>query len=80
MVSVVQEALCNTTRYGELASYATSFFLQLYSRYKTDPLFIYHLGAPALSNSTEGVASVDSDTIYRIGGIPKLFTVYMYCT
>jgi CubicO group peptidase (beta-lactamase class C family) len=31
-----------------------------------------------LANPTAGVGTVESNTIYRIGSISKLFTVYMY--
>ena len=78
MITAIEQALRNTTRYGRLDSNATSFSLELYSLYETDPLFTYHFSAPALANPIEGVATVDSNTIYRIGSISKLFTVYMY--
>lgn len=56
----------------------TSFSLQLYSFHEANPLFEYYFSAPALANATEGVARVDSNTIYRIGSMGKLLTVYSY--
>lgn len=41
-------------------------------------LFTYHHSAPGLAKPTEGVSTVDSNTIYRIGSCSKLWTVYLY--
>lgn len=41
-----------------------------------DPFFQYHHTSPALQNSTNGTHVADIDSIYRIGSISKLFTVY----
>lgn len=76
--TAIQRALLNTTGYGGLDANATSFSLQVYSLHATDPLFTYHFSAPALADPTEGVATVDSNTIYRIASISKLLTVYSY--
>jgi Beta-lactamase len=74
----IQQALLNTTIYGSLDSNATSFSLQAYSLYESDPLFTYHFAAPALAEPIEGVATVDTNTIYRIASISKLLTAYTY--
>jgi CubicO group peptidase (beta-lactamase class C family) len=78
MASAIQQALHTNTTDGGLDSNATSFSLQVYSLHETDPIFTYHYSAPALSNPTEGVAAVDSNTIWRIGSNSKLWMVYVY--
>lgn len=42
----------------------------------SDPFWQFHYTSPTVSNSTEGVQKADADSIYRIGSISKLFTVY----
>lgn len=74
----LQAALLNASIYGQLDSNATSFSLDVYSIRETQPLFTYHFSAPALAHPAQGVATVDSNTIYRIGSISKLLTVYTY--
>ena len=74
----LQAALHNATIHGQLDSNATSFSVDVYSIRETHPLFTYHFSAPALAHPAQGVATVDSDTIYRIGSLSKLLTVYTY--
>src|SRR5271163_1079925 len=73
-----QAALLNATVYGQLDSNTTSFSIDVYSTHETSSIFTYHYSAPALAHPTEGVAQVDSNTIYRIGSVSKLLTVYIY--
>ena len=42
----------------------------------SDPFWQYHYTAPTVANSTAGVHQVDIDSIYRLGSITKLITVY----
>jgi CubicO group peptidase (beta-lactamase class C family) len=67
MVAAIKQALLNTTASGALDSL-----------YETDPLFTYHFVASALAQPNEGGATPGSNTIYRIGSIPKLLTMYIY--
>ena len=78
MARAVRRGLSSNVTSGGLDSNSTSFSLQLYSLYEEEPLFTYHFGAPALANTSYGVATVDSNTIYRIGSISKMWTVYLY--
>jgi CubicO group peptidase (beta-lactamase class C family) len=48
------------------------------SSHETSSIFTYHHSAPALAHPTEGVANVDSNTIYHSGSVSKLLTVYTY--
>lgn len=51
--------------------------IQIFSLDDSAPLFEYYHDGTTLSNST-GVHKIDGDSIYRIGSISKLFTVYMF--
>ena len=42
----------------------------------SDPFWQYHYTAPSVANSTAGVHKADIDSVYRVGSISKLFTVY----
>ncbi|KAL5344873.1 hypothetical protein ACLOAV_010270 [Pseudogymnoascus australis] len=66
------------TSYGDMDASATSFSLEIYSLHEEEPLFTYHYDAPGLANSTDGVKKIDSDSIYRLGSISKLLTVYTF--
>jgi len=61
-----------------LTSDDTSFSVDIYSLEDGGSLFTYHYSGANLQNASEGVTSVDSNTIYRIGSISKVFTVYTY--
>jgi hypothetical protein len=78
MVTALQRALTNTTVFGSLDPNSTTFSVQLFSLYEPEPLFTYHYGAPALANPKYGAAIPDSNSIYRIGSISKLLTIYTY--
>ncbi|KIV95157.1 hypothetical protein PV10_02839 [Exophiala mesophila] len=55
-----------------------AFSIEFWSVADNGPLFTYHWTAPDLQNNTEGVTSVDSDTLYRVASITKVFTVYTF--
>jgi CubicO group peptidase (beta-lactamase class C family) len=74
----IQAALLNATTYGQLESNTASFSIDVYSTHERSSIFTYHYSAPALAHPAEGVATVDSNTIYRIGSVSKLLTVYTY--
>jgi CubicO group peptidase (beta-lactamase class C family) len=64
--------------FGIISDNDTSFSVDVYSLHDEGSLFTHHFSALNLQNATEGVTSVDSNTIYRIGSISKVFTVYTY--
>lgn len=67
-----------TTVYGPLDTETTAFSLDFYSL-DEDSLFSHHYTpAQLLSQRTAGVDEVDSDTVYRVGSVSKLWTVYLY--
>lgn len=68
-----------TTPYGVLDIETTAFSVEFYSLDENEPLFTYHYTPPYLTNQrTAGVAAVDSDSVYRIGSVSKLWTVYLF--
>jgi CubicO group peptidase (beta-lactamase class C family) len=71
-------ALQSSTAFGELDAQNTSFSVDFYSIHDTTSLFSYHHSAPGLAKTKQGVSTVDSDTIYRIGSVSKLITMYLY--
>jgi Beta-lactamase len=66
------------TSYGPFDPANTSYSIELFSTYESTPLFTIHYTAPAVATYQYGVKSVDSNTIFRIGSLSKLFTVYTY--
>ncbi|KAJ7928130.1 beta-lactamase/transpeptidase-like protein, partial [Mycena leptocephala] len=83
--SLIQDASANLTatieqtlQSGQSLDFNTSFSVGIFSIASSDLLFQYHHSAPSLVNSTTGVTAVDADTIYRIGSVSKLLTVFTY--
>jgi CubicO group peptidase (beta-lactamase class C family) len=66
----------NLINTGIIDGNASSFSVEIFSSQDTQSLFTFHHSSPNL-NSSVGVKTVDSDSIYRIGSISKLFTVYL---
>jgi CubicO group peptidase (beta-lactamase class C family) len=66
------------SKYGSFDSNTTTFSLEVFSANVDDPLFQYHHNGPGLGYSGVGVEQVDSNTIYRIGSVTKLLTVYSF--
>lgn len=69
----------NSTLHGVVAANETSFSIGFFSADSGESpsgMFQYHHTAAALRNSTRGVRVVDEDSIYRIGSISKVFTIY----
>jgi CubicO group peptidase (beta-lactamase class C family) len=54
----------------------SSFSIDIFSMHEPTSLFTFHHSSPSL-NSSVGVKTVDSNSIYRIGSISKLFTAYL---
>lgn len=54
----------------------SSFSVEIFATHEPSSLFNFHHSSPSL-NSSVGVKTVDSNSIYRIGSISKLFTVYL---
>jgi CubicO group peptidase (beta-lactamase class C family) len=80
LTSAIQDAL-NTgrTSHGAFDANGTSFSIQLFSADSTN-LFQFHYTAPSLAQAganATGVKQVDSNTVYRVGSLSKLFTALL---
>ncbi|KAF2736427.1 beta-lactamase/transpeptidase-like protein [Polyplosphaeria fusca] len=91
---VIQEGLQNLTdaldqyilagdgTFGEIFPNTTSFSLMIFSSENvnsTDPFFFeYHYTAPSLRNASSGVKKVDADSVYRVGDLTSMFTVWLF--
>ena len=54
----------------------TAFSVGMFSTSDDGLIYQYHHTSPAVANSTYGTRKVDANSIYRIGSISKLLTVY----
>ena len=70
--------------HGPTTPNTTSFSIVLFSTAEgstlpNEPFFYeYHHTAPTLRNATTGVNTVDKDSIYRIGDLTQIFTVWTF--
>jgi len=62
--------------YGPFDSANNTFSVNVFSTSSDAPLYEYHYTAPLFSNGSVGTKTVDGDTVFRIGSISKLFTVF----
>ncbi|KAK3686354.1 hypothetical protein LTR37_019897 [Vermiconidia calcicola] len=56
----------------------TSFSVGVFSTDDDQLIYQYHYTSAAVRNSSTGTKAVDADSIYRIGSISKLLTVYLF--
>src|SRR5262245_12991891 len=68
--------------FGEITPNTTSFSISVFSAddsNTTDPFFFeYHHTASSLKNANKGVTKVNKDSVYRIGDLSTLFTVWIF--
>lgn len=76
--STITRSLKQDVGYGKVGANFTSFSVELYSVHEDKPLFTFHHSAPGLAHPEEGVSTVDSNTIYRVGSVSKLLSVYVF--
>lgn len=79
----LKEALDNATQsgtlqYGTWSPKTNSFSLGIFDTTSPDQLFSYQYSSPALQQSKKGVKEVTEDSIYRLGSLCKLITVYLF--
>jgi CubicO group peptidase (beta-lactamase class C family) len=55
-----------------------SFAVEVFSANEDDALFQYFNTAPSVANSTTGVTKVDSNSVWRVASITKLFTTLTF--
>ena len=75
----LEAALANGTEstYGPLDNSTTSFSIGAFSIHDKQNLYEYHYEAPGLNGSLSS-GTLNDDTIYRLGSLSKLYTVYAY--
>ncbi|KAH8897987.1 beta-lactamase/transpeptidase-like protein [Thozetella sp. PMI_491] len=82
----IRDAVANltstlTARDGDNATTAntTSYSLQVFSISSERPVFEWYHTAPTVSTlNTTGVKKVDQNTVYRLGSLTKIFTIYTW--
>ncbi|KAM0262765.1 hypothetical protein ACHAQJ_001559 [Trichoderma viride] len=86
--NVIQEAVLNITNslnddirtgkssFGSFHSSTTSFSLTAISQLDSTPIIDFHHTSGSLNVSAGSTSRVTGDTVYRIGSVSKLFTVY----
>ncbi len=62
--------------FGNFTGNSTSLSLTVVSAENSTPLLDFNFASPFLNTTAGSVSHVDADSIYRIGSISKLFTVY----
>jgi hypothetical protein len=72
------QQLVNTgnSSYGLFDSTNNTFSINIFSTFSDTPLYEYYYTAPRFSNGSVGTKTVDGDTVFRVGSISKLFTVF----
>ena len=77
-------ATSNTSDNGPTSPNTTSFSIALFApgngnSLPADPFFFqYHHTASGLANSSAGVKAVDDNSVYRIGPLTQIFTVWTF--
>lgn len=86
--TVIREAVLNITNslnsairtgknhFGSFNSSTTSFSLTAISQLDSTPIVDFHHTSGSLNASAGSTSRVTGDTVYRIGSVSKLFTVY----
>lgn len=75
--SSVEQALhVGGSAFGNDTLDATSFSTSIFSVHESTPIFEYHHTARLLDVTAGGTTNVTADTVFRIGSVSKLLTVY----
>ncbi|MCJ1437888.1 hypothetical protein MMC27_007275 [Xylographa pallens] len=67
-----------STAYGPIDFGATSFSINLFSAQEDDSSFQYHHAAPTIATAMNGTKIIDIDTVYRLGSVTKMLTVWLF--
>ncbi|KAH6660992.1 beta-lactamase family protein-like protein [Truncatella angustata] len=80
---IIKQAVANLTQYfaqwnaNYSATAGFSYSIQVFSAHESDPLFSLSHTSPKLGNITHpGVKTVDENTVFRLGSLTKVFTIY----
>jgi len=74
--AIQQLVSTGNSSYGPFDSANNTFSINVFSALSDAPLYEYHYTAPLFSNGSVGTKTVNGDTVFRIGSISKLFTVF----
>lgn len=78
-LGLVKNALnTGTSAHGDFDASSTAFSFEFYSTTDDSPPCQYHYSPPVLANASFGVKKVDRNSVYRIGSVTKLLTVYSF--
>ncbi|KAI9674562.1 MAG: hypothetical protein M1822_009057 [Bathelium mastoideum] len=72
-----QALVTGQNSYGSWDNSTTSFSISVWSTTSNESLYEYHFEASQLQGAVSSGA-LNNDTIYRVGSVSKLFTVYTY--
>jgi CubicO group peptidase (beta-lactamase class C family) len=82
---IIKAAVANLTETftnwnaNDTSTNAFSYSIQIFSAWEDDPIWSFNHTAPNLANITHpGVTTVDQDSVYRLGSLTKIFTVYNF--
>ena len=79
LTQLLQQAISvENTSYGPFDSANSSYSIEIFSACESAPLFTTHFTSPAVAKYRDGVKNVDSNTVFRIGSLTKLITVYTF--
>lgn len=81
LTDTINTSLDQGSFFGQLNNNDTSFIVDIWSIHGDDngtSVYNFTHSAPSLSAPSSGVAEVDDDTVFRIGSMSKLLTVYIF--
>ncbi|KAI5861567.1 beta-lactamase/transpeptidase-like protein [Durotheca rogersii] len=73
-VATLQDIFANITA----AAQDYSLSVQVFSAHEPEPLFSLSHTAPNLDQTTPGVKTVDENTVFRLGSLTKIYTIYAF--
>jgi hypothetical protein len=59
---------------------SASFLIQWFTAETNQSLFQYHYTGPSVAQSSNGSHNITEDSIYLVGSISKLYTIYLFLT
>jgi hypothetical protein len=66
------------SEYGILDNQSTTFIVDIYSIHSSESLYTFTFNAPDFSNASVGVSEVDEDTVFRLGSMSKMISVWNF--
>ena len=76
-IQSAKDAFVTQLQSGAVPLNVSAFSVGVFSLDETEPLFEYHNSPPWVATSKDGVKKIDSNTVYRIASVSKLYTVWL---